>query len=80
MKEIPISLKTNSIINRNGQPPLTPEKLRELSGLDIPDEEAQQIIHSIRLFCKVLYQFTVTTHSKNERQKENFKNTINIAA
>jgi len=79
MKSIPIPVREKNAANRDGQP-LTPEKLRELSGLDIPDEEAEQIIHSIRLFCKVLYQFTVTTHSKNESQKEDFNNTINIAA
>ncbi|RAJ11074.1 hypothetical protein LX64_00682 [Chitinophaga skermanii] len=38
--------------------PLTPDKLRELSGLQMTDEKADEIIHSIRLFCRVLYQLS----------------------
>lgn len=38
--------------------PLTPEKLRELSGLNLPDVKADEIIDSIRLLCSVLYQFS----------------------
>jgi len=41
-----------------GRTPLTPERLRELSGLHhLTDEEAGKIIESIRLFVKVLYRF-----------------------
>lgn len=37
--------------------PLTVEKLRELSGLkDLSDEEAQEIIFSIRTFCAILFE------------------------
>jgi hypothetical protein len=44
-----------------GRIPLTPEKLRELSGLHhLTDEEACNIIESIRLFVKVLYRFMTT--------------------
>ncbi len=41
-------------INPDRQP-LTPDKLRELSGWQVSDEEATEIIHSISLFCRVLY-------------------------
>jgi hypothetical protein len=38
--------------------PLTAEKLRELSGLhDLTDEKADEAIHSIDLFVKILYEF-----------------------
>jgi len=37
--------------------PLTPEKLRELSGLDLTDSKAQDMINAIRRLCKVLFQF-----------------------
>jgi hypothetical protein len=37
---------------------LTKEKFRELSGLkDLPDEEAEEMVHSIHLFAKTLYEF-----------------------
>lgn len=37
--------------------PLTVEKLRELSGLkNLSDEEAQEIIFSIRTFCAILLE------------------------
>lgn len=35
--------------------PLTVEKLRELSGLDLSDEKAQEAVDSIRLFVRILY-------------------------
>jgi len=36
---------------------LTPEKLRELSGLqDLSDERAQEIIFSIKAFCAILLE------------------------
>jgi hypothetical protein len=38
--------------------PLTKEKFQELSGLkDLPDEELENRVHSIRLLCKLLYDF-----------------------
>lgn len=48
-----------------GRTPLTPEKLRELSGLhDLTDEEAVKIIESIQQFAKVLYRFMTTKCSE----------------
>lgn len=39
--------------------PLTPEKLRELSGLDLSDQEAEDVIWSIRKFIRVLHGFAI---------------------
>lgn len=36
--------------------PLTPEKLRELSGLTLTDEKVQEIIFSIHTFCAILLE------------------------
>lgn len=59
--------------------PLTPAKLRELSGLDVSDQEAEQIIQSVRIFCKVLFEFAVA-RNKQQSIKEQCDNTINKAA
>lgn len=62
-----------------GRTPLTPEKLRELSGLHhLTDEEAGKIIESIRLFAKVLYRFIATKCSDENGnvQTEPVKNNI----
>jgi len=68
-----------ALINRD-KTPLTPEKLRELSGLDhLTDEEAGKIIHSIRLFAKVLYGFmrarcaTGNGHTKTQHTNSNIE-------
>lgn len=79
MKLINFPAKQDLKLNRNTQP-LTPDKLRELSGMNVSDEEAEEIIHSIRLFCKVLYQFTVATQNNESIKEDNFNNTTNIAA
>ncbi len=50
----PITVKNILELNKN-QEPLTPAKLRELSGWDVSEEEAIEIIHSIHLFCRFLY-------------------------
>ncbi len=49
--------KTIRLLNPEKQL-LTPDKLRELSGLEVSDEKADGIIDSIRLLCNVLYQFS----------------------
>ena len=36
--------------------PLTKEKLRELSGLTLNEEQAQETVHAIHLFAKLLYE------------------------
>ena len=62
---------------------LTPEKLRELSGLELPDEKADQIIDSIRMLCSVLYQFSNDQKKRyidNPTQHSINHNTQNLAA
>jgi hypothetical protein len=39
--------------------PLTPEKLRELSGLDLSDEQAKEVIWSLTQYARIIYDFTV---------------------
>ncbi|GAA3928306.1 hypothetical protein GO495_06015 [Chitinophaga oryziterrae] len=56
-------------LNPNNEP-LTPEKLRELSGLDLSDEEAQKIIWSIKRFARVLYGFATQQQVVNNENKE----------
>ncbi|WP_212005732.1 hypothetical protein [Chitinophaga sp. HK235] len=56
-------------LNPNNEP-LTPEKLRELSGLDLSDEEAKEIIGSIRRFARVLCGFAVQQQLANHENKE----------
>lgn len=49
-------MKKITLINPERKP-LTIEKLRELSGWhDLSDEQATEIVHSIRLFVKILYE------------------------
>jgi hypothetical protein len=47
--------------------PLTPEKLRELSGLKLSDEQAEEVIVSLTRFARIIYDFTA--------QQERFANT-----
>lgn len=46
--------KKNELINPKGEP-LTPEKLRELSGLNLPDEQADEVIESLTRFARILF-------------------------
>jgi hypothetical protein len=46
--------------------PLTPEKLRELSGLDLSDEQAEVVIWSLTRYAKILYDFTIHQERLNE--------------
>lgn len=47
-----------------GRKPLTPDKLRELSGLaNLSDEEATQIIFSLTAFAQILYDALKLTDS-----------------
>ena len=39
--------------------PLTPEKLRELSGLDLSDEQAKEVIWSLTQYARVIYDFPI---------------------
>lgn len=39
--------------------PLTPEKLRELSVLNLSDEQAEEVIESLTRFARIIFDFTV---------------------
>jgi len=39
--------------------PLTAEKLRELSGLNLSDEQAEEVIWSLTKYAQIIYDFTV---------------------
>ena len=47
---------------------MTAEKLKELSGLNLTDQEAEEAVQSIRLMAKILYKFT---NGENETCIEN---------
>jgi hypothetical protein len=38
---------------------LTLEKLRELSGLDLSDEQAEEVIGSLTRFAQIVYDYTI---------------------
>jgi len=46
-----------------------PEKLRELSGLNLSDKQAEEIIWSLTKYVKILYDFTV-----QQEQSAEYKN------
>jgi hypothetical protein len=37
--------------------PLTPQKLRELSGLNLSDKQAEETIESLRRYARVLFKY-----------------------
>jgi len=39
--------------------PLTAEKLRELSGLDITDKQAEEVIWALTQYARIIFDFTV---------------------
>jgi hypothetical protein len=39
--------------------PLTSEKLRELSGLNLSDEQAEKVIESLNRYAGILYDITI---------------------
>ncbi len=50
--------KKNELINPKREP-LTPEKLRELSGLNLSDEQAKEVIWSLTKYAKIIFDSTV---------------------
>jgi hypothetical protein len=72
--------KENSgLLNPNNEH-LTPDKLRELTGFDVTDEKANEIIHSIRLLCKVLYHFATINEKRDEKEDQQISESLNKAA
>lgn len=55
--------------------PLTKHKLRELSGMkDLPEGEAEEIVHSIHLLAIILYDFT----RKNQTFCIDYQQVVNL--
>lgn len=54
MKKLPLPTESLPVINPEQQP-LTKEKLLELSGLPLNEEQAQATVHAIHQFAKLLY-------------------------
>jgi hypothetical protein len=50
--------KENKLINPKREP-LTPEKLRQLSGLNLSDEQAEEVIWSLTQYARIVYDFTI---------------------
>ena len=59
--------KKTGLINPKKREPLTPEKLRELSGLNLSDEQAEETIRSLERFARILYE----TISRREGSDQN---------
>ena len=61
--------KKNGLLNHKRES-LTPEKLRELSGLNLSDEQAEEVIWSLTKYARIIYDFTVrqgqSTECKNK--------------
>ncbi|HEY4064661.1 MAG TPA: hypothetical protein VGM30_22305 [Puia sp.] len=61
--------KKNGLLNPKREP-LTPEKLRELSGLNLSDEQAEEIIESLTRFARIIYDSTVQQETTDKCQNE----------
>ena len=54
--------------------PLTPEKLRELSGLNLSDEQAEEVISSLTRFARILSDaISQKEQPAQERSNQDFK-------
>ena len=63
--------KKTELINPKREP-LTPEKLRELSGLNLSDEQAKELIWSLTKYARIIHDLTIQqerlTESKNNSE------------
>ena len=50
--------KKSELINPKHEK-LTPAKLRELSGQNLSDEQAEDVIWSLTQFARIIYDFTI---------------------
>lgn len=63
--------KTGSINPKHE--PLTREKLRELAGMNLSDEQAEEVISSLTRFARIIYDFTVQQkQSANAKPEQTF--------
>ena len=54
--------------------PLTPEKLRELSGLNLSDEQAEEVIESLTRYTRIIHDLTVQQERIDKCQNESETN------
>ena len=50
--------KKSKLINPKREP-FSPEKLRELSGLNLSDEQAEEVIESLNRYARIVFDFTI---------------------
>ena len=65
-----MSTKKNTGLINPKREPLTPEKLRELSGLDLSDEQAEEVISPLSRFARIIFDFTVQHKEASKCQNE----------
>jgi len=63
------SKKKNELIKPKREP-LTPEKLKELSGLNLSDEQAEEVIESLTRYARIIFDFTVQQENSTKSKKE----------
>ena len=61
--------KDTELINPKREP-LTPEKLRELSGLNLSDAQAQEVIWSLTKYAQIIHDLTVRQEQADKCQSE----------
>jgi hypothetical protein len=61
--------KKNGLLTPKREP-LTPEKLRELSGLNLSDKQAEEVIWSLTQYAKIIYDFAVQKEGVDKCQNE----------
>ncbi len=65
-----MSTKKKTELTNPKREPLTPEKLRELSGLNLSDEDAEEVISSLTRFARIIYDFTIQHEQSTKCKKE----------
>lgn len=65
--------KKNGLLNPKREP-LTTEKLKELSGLNLSDEQAEEVIWSLTMYAQIIYDFTVQQQQSTECKSESDSN------
>ena len=58
LTETNVYRKKNALLNPKREP-LMPEKLRELSGLNLSDEQAKEVIWSLTKYVQIIHDFTI---------------------
>ena len=60
--------KKTELLNPKREP-LTPEKLRELSGLNLSNEQAKEVIWSLTKYAKIIFDFAVQQGKSVDSEK-----------